>query len=112
MDPVCETGRIALRDTMAVLLVGFLALTGCTLLLAGVCVALVPHVGVAGALFLTGIAFLFLSALALLVRLSARGKQARLPLVEPQPLPQPDPLAQIIFDMSFNVGRAMRRRRY
>ena len=112
IDPVRETGRIAVQDAMTGLLMGFLALTGCTLLLAGMCVALVPHVGVAGALFLTGIAFLLLSAGALLMRLSARSKQIPLPLLEPQPLPQQDPLAQLIFDMSFNIGRAMRRRRY
>lgn len=109
MDPVCEAGRTALQDTMAALLVGFLALTGCTMVLAGGCVALVPYVGVAGALALTGLVFLILAAGALLMRLASR-RRPPIQIEIPTP-PQPDPLAQVVFDLSFNLGRALRRRR-
>lgn len=91
---------------MTALLVGALAITGCILLLAASCVALVPLVGTAGALGLIGLVFLVLSAGALLMRLALRKAQ-----VPPVPRPQPDPLLQLVFDLSFNLGHTMTRRK-
>lgn len=109
LEPVCVAGRSALQDTLTGLLVGFLALTGCILVLAGGCVALVPVVGTAGALALTGLAFLILAAGGLLVRLASRRRPAI--QIEVAVPPSPDPLAQMVFDLSFNLGRVLARRR-
>jgi hypothetical protein len=91
---------------MTAVLAGMLATVGCTLLLAAACVALAPLVGTAGAIALLGLAFLILSAGAILMRLALR--RTRVP---PVPHPQPDPLVQLVFDLSFNLGRSMTRRK-
>ena len=106
LAPVFAAGQLALQDTLTALLAGMLAIVGCILLLAAGCVALVPLVGTAGALALTGLAFLILSAGAILMRLALR-RTAVLPAARPQP----DPLVQLVFDLSFNLGRTMTRRK-
>ncbi len=91
---------------MAALLMGAVALTGCVLMLAAASVAMVPLVGTAGALGLIGLALLILAAGAYLMRLVLH--KGRVP---PAPRPQPDPLMQMIFDLSFNLGRTAARRK-
>jgi hypothetical protein len=80
-------------------LLGLMALTGAALLLAAGTVALVPWLGVAGALAMTGGVLL----------LAVGGMLIQQP--PPPPKAQPDPLLQMVFDLSFNLGRSLRRRR-
>lgn len=80
---------------MAALLLG---LTGAGLLLAAACLGLVPVLGGAGALAVTGLGCLVVLALGLALRGPRR------------PAPVQDPLAQMLFDLSFTIGQSLRRR--
>jgi hypothetical protein len=106
LAPVLVVGQTAMQDMITAILAGLMAIAGCILLLAAACVAMVPLVGTAGALALTGLAFLILATWALVLRLVLRRR--RLSLALP---PRPDALVQLVFDLSFNIGRIMTRRR-
>ena len=107
LAPARAAGRAALQAAMLGLLAGSLALTGVVLLLVAVCIALVPLVGVAGALALTGLAFMILAGGTLLVARTDRSVS-----LPDEPRQQPDPLVQMIFDLSFNIGQSLRQRRH
>ena len=82
-------------------LAGLCVLCGAGLVLAGFCVALVPVLGGAGALAVTGLVLLAVAAFAV----QAAQKMPR-PSTEAQ-----DPLLKLVFDLSFTLGRSLRRRR-
>ena len=100
-----------MRDVALLSLATLLGLAGVGFLLAAGFALMVQVMGLIVALAVTGVILLLLAGLALLLRRD-RVVVVAVPEPAPQPNPSPDPLAQMVFDLSFRLGRELTRRKY
>lgn len=98
----------AAQTAFAVSLTLLLVAGGSALGIAAVCVGLAPIIGVAWALGLLGLVLLILAGITLIL-----WRILRITAMPPEPVPdfRPDPLLQLVFDISFNLGRSLTRRK-
>lgn len=95
--------RALLHDKLTRLMVAMLSVMGVGLLMAALCVRLVPPLGLAGALAVTGLVMIGLAGAVTLLR-PARP-------VLPPAVPRPDPMVQMVYDLCYTFGRSLRRDR-
>ena len=94
------------RQSALAVLAAVLATFGVLSLIAAAFVSLIPVIGVAGALALNGLALMVLAVGTLgLIRLRRR------PNPEPRQQAAVDPMVQLVFDLSFDLGNRLARRR-
>ena len=97
-----------MRDVGLVSLAAVLGLAGFGFLLAAGFGLLADFLGVIAALALTGVGLLLLAGLVLLLR---RKEPVVVVVSAPAANPVSDPVAQMVFDLSFRLGRELTRRK-